>query len=206
MNSNKILKNTLLISAILHIAIILPSSFLKSPNPKKELLPLEITYVDFTEMPTQKTPPVPQYIEQKREEAKPKDTKIESFPVEPEITKTQALKEHPEIEIPSELSKDKEPIYLDYYQQAIRAEIIKFARKNYPRFIAYGEICLHFVVSSRGQLQELRIVESRSTQNRLLRAVAKKSVLDAAPFAPFPEDLTQSQLPFNVIISFQTEN
>jgi len=49
------------------------------------------------------------------------------------------------------------------------------------------------------------VVEERSTPNRLLKEIAKKSLRRASLFASFPEGLGQAQLSFNVIISFELE-
>jgi len=109
------------------------------------------------------------------------------------------------IEIPPELPKEKETLYLSYYQ-TIRNKIRKYVTKNYPHYIARGEICLYFVLTSNGQLEQIKIIEERSTQNNLLKEISKRSVKAATPFLAFPKGLDQPKLSFNVIISFESED
>ena len=65
---------------------------------------------------------------------------------------------------------------------------------------------MYFILSANGGLQEVKILEEQSSTHRFLKEVAKKSVVQAAPFSPFPKELDQKNLSFNVIISFEREN
>ncbi|MBN2097131.1 MAG: hypothetical protein JW714_01485, partial [Candidatus Omnitrophica bacterium] len=60
--------------------------------------------------------------------------------------------------------------------------------------------------SSDGSVKEVKIIEEDSSPNRLLKGIAQRSLLQAAPFLPFPEGLSQKQLSFNVMVSFELEN
>jgi outer membrane biosynthesis protein TonB len=215
MSSDKTLRISLLISAVFHTVIFLPllSSF-KAPPVKNDSPVIKVTYVQPKRTSIVKKratpPPPPKKVEYRvKQHAIPKpgvtkavkvEKKLVGLPAEPAKSGAQYAK----IEIPPELPKEKESLYLDYYR-SIREEISRFTLENYSRYIACGEVCLYFVLSADGRLQEIRVVEERSSPNRLLKDVARKSVQQAAPFLSFPEGLTQEQLSFNVIIAFEVE-
>jgi len=97
--------------------------------------------------------------------------------------------------------KINSPAYVTYYQ-IVRDRIRERAYTNYTK-LSVGEIYLTFIIKSDGTLGELQIIENRSTANEFLREVGQKSVREASPFPPFPEDLNYPELTFNVAISFQ---
>jgi len=210
---DKTLRIALLISAIFHTAMFLPLAQFKYSPTKQTQAPLKITYVLPKSLPVKKAevkvkkkPQAQGRRVNKREiQHKPiaKDKPIQKDkPLKEKVVATRPAVSHPEIEIPRELPREKEAVYLNYYQ-SIREKIRGFVLNNYPRYITCGEVCLYFVLLSNGQLKEIKIVQERSSQNHLLKEIAKKSVAQAAPFSPFPEDLTQEHLSFNVIISFE---
>lgn len=202
---DKSLSIALLISMIFHALLFLPLMYFKSAPFKKRLPSLRITYLVPKKVPAKKV------SLKKRKEvpvARPETDssyKAENKPIKKIVSAPKPASEDIKIEIPPELPKEKEALYLNYYQ-TIRERIRNFVLENYPRFIACGEVCLYFVLLSDGSLKEIKVVEERSSQNRLLKDVAEKSVSQAAPFSSFPKDLSQAQLSFNVIISFELEN
>ncbi len=217
MSLDKSLSISLLISTIVHTAIFLPLPYFKTSVEEKELTVLKISYLPPVKVSLKKADlelkekVITKDIEQlsKKDLSAKFKTDEGSRPKDELVKKTVSAAEpksfQEKIEIPPELPKEKEELYINYYQ-SIREKIRRFVVKNYPRFIDCGEVCLYFVLSSNGRLKESDIVEQRSTQNHLLKEIAKKSLRQASPFLAFPKGLSPSQLSFNVIISFELEN
>lgn len=105
--------------------------------------------------------------------------------------------------IPDDSIKNKNTAYLSH-SQVVREKIRRNLYYNYSG-TETGEVYLAFVVSSDGTLQDIRVVEEKSTSIMHLQEIALKSIKDASPFPAFPKGLDYLQLSFNVIISFQIE-
>ena len=211
------LKIALLISAIFHTLIFLPLSYLINLKIEKSLPSPKITYlaskmvvpdkVEIREIPVK---PVRKRdkMQKKEEPSAPEQNsgiQAKEVPASKVISVPRSTALSTKIEIPPELPKEEEAVYLSYYQ-SIRAEIKRAVIANYSQYISCGEVCLYFILLSNGELKTIRVVEERSTQNSILRQIAKRSVQQAAPFSAFPKRLNQRQLSFNVIISFELEN
>lgn len=97
------------------------------------------------------------------------------------------------------------PKYLSY-NQTIRQKIRQRAYSyiNHENFEA-GNVYLTFVVSSKGSLREVRVVEEKTFANEYLRKVGIRSIKESSPFPPFPKDLKYPELTFNVVISFEVK-
>lgn len=122
----------------------------------------------------------------------------------PEFAKTEIIAVKKKITLPPVANENiSSPEYVNYYQ-TIRQKIKRAAYQNYARFIN-GEVYLSFVISSSGQLKDLRINEEKSTMHTYLKDIAKKTIYDAVPFPSFPEVLDYPELSFNVIISFEVD-
>lgn len=104
---------------------------------------------------------------------------------------------------PVNLDKINNPSYISYYQ-IVREKIRRAAYQNYSR-IDTGEVYLTFVVAGDGSLQQVRVVDERSSAKPYLKDIARKSLQEASPFPRFPEALNYPELSFNVIISFEVE-
>jgi TonB family protein len=106
--------------------------------------------------------------------------------------------------IAEETNSAKKATYISYYR-AVREKIRKHADRNYPRNrnLGQGEILLNFLVTAKGNLLNMQIVDKESTKDALLRNIALDSVEDAGPFPPFPKGMNQYQINFNIIISFE---
>ncbi len=102
---------------------------------------------------------------------------------------------------PLRSEKINSPSYVTYYQ-IVRDRIRERAYTNYTK-LSVGEVYLTFIIKSDGTLGDLQIIDAKSTANDFLREVGHKSVQEAAPFPPFPQDLSYPELTFNVAISFQ---
>jgi TonB family protein len=100
--------------------------------------------------------------------------------------------------------KFQNPVYNNYYA-IIREKIREHAYRRYARN-EEGEVYASFVVSSRGQIMDLKISDEMSQASAYLKNIALASIQDAAPFPAFPEQLKHPQLTFNVIISFELDN
>ena len=213
MFSDKYLIAALLISLFFHTVIFLPLPYFKNITIHKKSPVIKIVYLaaqkispeQIQEKPATKLTPALNKREVAREFKVSKDVESKKKPVEKKIEEIlKPPSQYLKIEIPPEIPVEKEKFYLDYYQ-SIRAKVRGAVINNYTRYIACGEVCLYFVLLSSGELQEINILEKRSSQNRQLKNIAKKSLLEAAPFSAFPKDLDQAQLSFNVIISFELE-
>jgi len=125
---------------------------------------------------------------------------VDMFDRKPERLK--GVKVTKEVSIPMlQSEKINTPSYITYYQ-IVRDRIRDRAYSNYTK-LSVGEVFVTFVIKSNGALSGLQILEAKSAANDFLREVGLKSVNEAAPFPPFPKDLTYPELTFNVSISFQ---
>ena len=104
---------------------------------------------------------------------------------------------------PVEMNKINNPSYVSYYN-LVREKIRRAAYQNYSH-AETGEVYLAFLISNPGVLNNVRLIEEKSSGDIYLREIAMRSIRDAAPFPPFPKDLDYPQLSFNVIISFTIE-
>ncbi|MCD6583337.1 MAG: energy transducer TonB [Candidatus Omnitrophica bacterium] len=95
----------------------------------------------------------------------------------------------------------KSPVYLNYYRM-IREKIREKAYSYYNSEES-GMVHLSFVIFKNGILKGLNLVDA-STASKDLVMIAVKSIREAAPFPPFPEELNYSQLHFNVSIHFKS--
>lgn len=197
------LKIALLLSMAFHAIVFLPLLRFNKLAPQKHQV-LKITYVAPKAKPQPESSSVKEIIPPTKEQH-PAPQKPKTEPPIKQLKETDKSEKKEEIQVPPELPKEKEKVYLEYYK-VVREEIRRFVTESSPRFIACGEICLYFVLSSDGKLEEINVIEERSTQNQQLKKIAARSVQGAAPFSPFPENLGEKQLSFNVVISFELEN
>lgn len=98
----------------------------------------------------------------------------------------------------------KKATYISYYR-LVREKIRYYADRNYikEKSASQGEVFLSFVVTSKGELLHIMIMDNRSAKDLLLRDIAINSVRDSSPFPAFPQGMKQYQITFNVIISFE---
>jgi outer membrane biosynthesis protein TonB len=99
--------------------------------------------------------------------------------------------------------KISNPQYLTY-NQTIRQKIMQRAYNyvDHPDFQS-GEVYLTFILARDGDLRDINIIEGKTYASEYLRGSAIRSVKEASPFPPFPQDLNYPELTFNVIISFE---
>lgn len=128
----------------------------------------------------------------------------ESQLIKPAITKPEGLNIKKKVSLPPvEIDKMANPSYINYYQ-LVREKIRRAAYHNYIRSET-GEVFLSFVISKEGQLKESKLQEEKSAKSGYLKKIALQSIQDALPFPAFPAELDYPQLTFNVIISFELE-
>ncbi|MDR1949739.1 MAG: TonB family protein [Spirochaetaceae bacterium] len=89
------------------------------------------------------------------------------------------------------------------YERMIRSLID--GEKEYPyqarRQDQEGKVEIRFVLSRQGRLVGEPALEKRS-RYRLLNASALEAVKNAAPYPPFPEEINEDEMSFQVAISF----
>ncbi len=86
------------------------------------------------------------------------------------------------------------------YSQTVRGRII--GNLDSEKAEAEGDVYIRFVITSKGELKELSIIDERSTKNGLLRAAAFEAVKNSSPFPRFPKDITIPEVTFTCQISF----
>lgn len=135
-----------------------------------------------------------------------KSLSIEQKSTIPDIL-SETLKDKPSAQLTVDLSNIIEdfkgkPVYLNYFQM-IRENIRQKALKNYPGQTISGDITVSFVITSAGMLKSVRIIDEKSSSNQDLRAVAIQSIQEASPYPVFPRSFKQSEIRFNILISFK---
>jgi TonB family protein len=101
------------------------------------------------------------------------------------------------------MARINNPGYISYYQ-IVREKIRRSAYQNFTHNET-GEVYISFIISNDGMINDVRLVEEKSTANDYLKDIALSSVKDASPFPNFPKELDYPQLSFNIIISFEIE-
>lgn len=102
-----------------------------------------------------------------------------------------------------DIEKGSSPSYISYYQ-VVREKIRRAAYRNYSR-TEVGEAYLSFIITNDGKLEDVVLIDDKSSASRYLKEVALRSVYQAAPFPNFPKQLDYAQLSFKVVISFEIE-
>ncbi|MFC1709403.1 energy transducer TonB [Candidatus Omnitrophota bacterium] len=231
MQQESTFKTTLFISIVLHAAILASLPFFKSAPSRKELTTLEVTYRHIADKLSnqnrygiskdllsvkQKEPPRPTL---------PKDQpKIETIkridlsklfkPKESiSVPKPQTLKKAPKVKkislrnLPVEASKD--PAYLTYrdiIRRKIQDKVYYYSNQYFyfenPR---EGSVFVSFTVTSDGALKDFSILENKSSNDMILRKIARLAIEDSSPFQKFPKELKYNERNFNLEISFEIE-
>lgn len=227
MSGDKTFKIALLISFIIHGAILLKNPEFLHFSKNKPLPETEVSYIKETERaktspainPVEKKPilKLPAQITGKRKMPLPSFNK-QDFLKENKVSlarKTDFIKPHPE---KPEIMVVKKKIVLSSANNAEKANSVayishaqlireKFKRALHENYTGTetGQVSISFIISNDGKLQEARILEEKSSASPYLREVALRSVKEASPFPVFPKELDYPQLSFNVEISFEIE-
>jgi outer membrane biosynthesis protein TonB len=233
MYENKTLQLAALISILLHFAILLSAPYVGVLPEKQSLKPIKVAYFKIEEHPEKLIDQKPEkLVVQKQESPYHQVLQPMSPEALPEVRKEdivnppQVKKEEPTVEtigsgssnraviggkgkkfetvVNDEKDSIKKATYIGYYR-LVREKIRYYADKNYIKegSASEGEVFISFVVTSKGELLHIMIIDRRSANDSLLRNIAIGSVKDASPFPAFPEGMNQYQITFNVIISFE---
>lgn len=235
MNTDRLLRNTLIVSLCIHSAIILPRVNFNpfTPAPKKQ--EIEVRYVK--ENPQTKLlrkasiKQDPQRSLPKSEPFLKLDSKIitgNRVPPPPYVEQSNQSKVVKNL--PNKTSGFRKPSLAAPEMMAIKKKItlppIEMAKIDNPSYINYyqivrekirrsayqnythsqtGEVYISFIISCDGVIKDVRLIEDKTTGADYLRNIALRSVRDASPFPNFPKELDYLQLSFNIIISFEIE-
>jgi len=103
--------------------------------------------------------------------------------------------------LPKDTSLKKNPAYMNYYR-FIREKIKTTTYNNYNRSSG-GEIIVSFRILNDGTLDSIRF-DSKSTNDKFLRAITVRSLKESSPFPAFPTELNKyPYLQFSVSIYFK---
>lgn len=220
MPDNRTFKFALIASVLAHSVFFLAAPHMPFTPAKRAFEKIEITYYKIKELPVKNKP------ETKKAEIKPRplkklpDIKKEDIlrppkpvaekprearaPVKPVAEAVKVKEKTFEKVIEEEKDTAKKATYISYYK-AVREKIRQYADRNYPsnRRLGEGEVFLSFVVASSGELLKVKVIDERSSDNRMIRDIAINSIREASPFPSFPIGMGQYQITFNIIISFE---
>jgi len=218
MPDNSTFKFALLASLLFHSIFFLTIPEIPFLPSKRSLGKIKITYYKIKEEPKKKKtssrrkkkPIIRELPKVTKEDLlkPPKDIAKKAKRVNKDKRSIVALEKVKEKKFESVVKEEKDRArkvsYINYYR-AIREKIRRYADRNYPkaRDLGEGEVFLKFVVSSNGELLQVRVVNRKSVKDPDLREVAINSVRDASPFPPFPKGMSQYQISFNLIMSFE---
>ena len=218
MSENKTFQLAVVVSLIIHSVFFLGVPTIPFSPTKKSLDKLTITYYKLKKIVAEKKlvgkkpePIIRKLPEIKKEEilAPPKPVAKNPKKVRKTVSQTtdpNAVNEKMfEKVIEEEKDSAKKAAYISYYK-AVREKIKNQADKNYPRtrHLGKGEVFLSFVVTSSGELLQVKVVDNKSARNAMLREIAINSLRDASPFPSFPKGMSQYRITFNIIISFES--
>lgn len=223
MSDTKTFQLALLVSILFHSVFFLSLPHMSFLPSKRSLEYLKITYYKIKEtqeikktLPKKAEPIVRDLPEIKKQEilnpplGSPKATAKNDKKIDKDVGRITAVEKKGEkkFEVVIEEEKDdaKKATYISYYK-AVREKIKQYADRNYPknRNLGEGEIFLSFVVASSGELLQVRVIDEKSANNNLLRNISINSIRDASPFPAFPKGMSQYQIAFNIIISFELD-
>lgn len=218
MENSKSLQWAILVSILVHSVFFLGFPRMGSVPSKRHLEKIKIAYYKIKEAPVRKkiskskVQPIVQKLPKVRKEeilkSKPRAAKSKKNQVKKRASLVKdaknAKKKKFEAVIKEERDLGKKAIYISYYK-AVREKIRRYADRNYPRNrrLGEGEVNLSFVVASSGEILQVKVIDEKSISHRSLRNIAINSIRDASPFPPFPKGMSQYQITFNVIISFE---
>ncbi|HAZ09798.1 MAG TPA: hypothetical protein DCY56_01645 [Candidatus Omnitrophica bacterium] len=233
MYENKSLQLAVLISIFLHFTIFLSAPYMGVLHEKQPLNPIKVAYFKIEEHPEKLIDQKPEKLAGQKQKSPYYQVLPPMPPEAlPEVRKEdiinppQVKKEEPTVEtidsgsgsraviggkgkkfetvVNDEKDSGKKATYIGYYR-LVREKIRYYADKNYIKegSVSEGEVFLSFVVTSKGELLHIMIIDRRSADDSLLRNIAIDSVKDASPFPAFPQGMNQYQITFNVVISFE---
>ena len=94
------------------------------------------------------------------------------------------------------------PECVSYYKY-VREEIRRFLKKHYTQEYEEGDVMVSFALNQGGEVVSLSIINNRSSDNADLRNLSYRGIQDVSPFRPFPKNLSQKQISFNLTVVFK---
>ncbi|MBI4708547.1 MAG: TonB family protein [Candidatus Omnitrophica bacterium] len=217
MLKNKLFLIALSVSLIIHALILLQNSGFRlfEFNKNKEIP--EVSYVKTKKEPEKERRDLGRKKEPlldltkltvKRKIPIPSITKEEINLEKPAIAKTAeitAIKKKVSLSFnKTELQKNATPAYISY-EQTIREIIRRVGNASGYLGEENGQVTVSFVVSSSGQLRDFRIADESLSSDDYLKRTALRILKDASPFPPFPKELGDEDVSFNLTIIFEAE-
>ena len=92
--------------------------------------------------------------------------------------------------------------YADYYQ-IIRENIRAKLKENYKYYCNEGDVFLVFTLRKDGTVMTYKVESAKSVDDETLKGIATVSLIEAAPFPPFPKAFFVQKMSFNLIASFR---
>jgi len=180
-------RTAVFISASIHTLVILPLCGKVEPHDNliKTKPPIEVEYI----------------VEKKAAREAPPEKRPEIMSAE---TPRVEMSDKPDLKSPP-VGQAKRPASNDYlsYHQLIREKIRRRLKENYTDYSNQGEVYLVFTIRSDGVLLRCDIEKMASTADGRLTDIALTSLKEASPFPPFPKELSEAQLSFQLTISFK---
>jgi protein TonB len=202
MTGNKAFRIALLISITAHSSLFMPwarldTLFKSVEKPKPQHI--EVNYLEIRVTPKKK---MAEEVIQKALEEPLGETATKQHPPMPQpvALKEPAVTAAPNLKL-EEGSTKLTGAYLDYYN-AIR-EKIKATLLSLYRPAHEGEVYLEFTLDPDGSLVRANIMDEKSSSYKELRNVTLKGLKKASPFPPFPDEVEEPQIDFNVLVSFR---
>jgi len=220
MSSGNVFRIAFVISVAAHTALVVPWPHFDILSKKPEIdekKPIEVSYLEIKIVPKapvikQVKHPVTAKIKLKAEETTTQaDSKIEKVRAEEKetisVAKTQLKQEEPKeadparpnIKLDTAARKIAYVGYYDLIRQKIKYNLFKMYRPRNRQ----GEVYVEFILDSDGKLKDARVLNEKSTQSKHLQEVTIKALRRSSPFPPFPEELNDPKINFNVVISFR---
>ena len=198
------------ISVAAHAAFVAPwphFDILSKKPETHEKKAIEVSYLEIKIVPKvpekdQIKPPVTAKVKLKAEE-----TTIPQKKEAISVAKTESKKEEsekadqpkPNIKLDTAARKIAYVGYYDLIRQKIKYNLFKMYRPRNRQ----GEVYVEFVLGSDGKLKDAQVLNEKSTQSTHLQEVTIKALRISSPFPPFPEELNDPEINFNVVISFR---
>ena len=200
-------RSAILISTLLHSALLAPSFSVSAPrHDAEEKKPVVIDYVVIKE--PKKAAPAQKMAETKLQETPKVELKqqVEMKPpadARPEASKKTEVLNDGKTEAAKKQAQIKSTKDSINYYQFIREKIRQRLKHNYKDYYEDGDVSLTFTLSCDGSLASFDIASANSTGNNTLINIAVSSLKEASPFPPFPKGLSLPKATFDLRVSFR---
>jgi TonB family protein len=231
-NTDRTFGTALLLSAVLHVFLLMNWPFYRHIFTARKPGEIEITYLKAEE------PAKPEIVQARRSLPQPEvsnPSKIVSEAKPESLNKAKPSQEQPRKSLtgikPADIPKDeeKEPVAMKsrviikqpivpriQATASVESKGLKLIPSSYSQGVRNriidnlesmrpgtgGDVCVRFVISSDGKLKDIKILDERSTSDGFLRSAAFEAVKDASPFPVFPDNVNLSEITFTCEISF----